>query len=160
NVMSSQQHYSCHVCMRRECWKMLAVNLLPPFIGFFFALYHTTRAYGAGMMDAYLPELVGANAYAYPAYVNEPRPLYEVMLERVPIQAGLRYNVALAESKANDWEACLHEAQAALRDCANYTPAGTLISQALIALGRADESDEFLKNWGMPPADPGKPPTD
>src|SRR5207237_10268570 len=46
NVMSWRQHYSCHVCMRRETWKMLVANLLPPFIGFAFAVVQAVRSYG------------------------------------------------------------------------------------------------------------------
>jgi len=161
NVMSWREHYSCHVCMRRECWKMLAFNLLPPFIGEFVAIYHTVRAYGAGMMDSYLPELVGANAYGTKGRIAEARALYETMLERVPVQAGLRYNLALAYSKANEWEDCLDSAHAALRDCSNYTPAAALVNQALTTLGRTDEAEHFLKTWGVPaPANPTQAPAD
>jgi tetratricopeptide (TPR) repeat protein len=112
------------------------------------------------MMDAYLPELVQANAYGQKGRVEKARKLYETMLSRVPVQAGLRYNLALAEAKAGEWEESLEVAQASLRDCSNYTPAGTLVSQALVALNRAEESDQFLKKWGVPEGTALKSPGD
>jgi hypothetical protein len=156
NFYSWREHYSCHVCMRRECWKMLAINLLPPFIGELFAIYHTIRAYSAGLLDAHLPELVGANEYALRGRAEQAREVYEKMLDRVGPQAGLRYNLALAYSKASEHEACLEAAWASLRDCSNYTPAATLINQTLTTLGRNDEAQRFLATWGIPAAEPAK----
>jgi tetratricopeptide (TPR) repeat protein len=158
NVASWREHHSCHVCMRRECWKMLLGNLLPPFVGTVFAVVHTVRAYGAGITDSYLPELVRANAYAQKGRVDEARTAYEAMLQRVPVQAGLRYNLALAYARVGAWEECLEAARAALRDCSNYAPAGTLVTQALMGLSRKDDAEAFLKGWGMPKPGAGKSP--
>jgi hypothetical protein len=154
NVFSWREHYSCHVCMRRETWKMLLVNLLPPFFGFVFAVIQAVRAYGAGMMDAYLPELVRANARAAKGRVAQARVLYETMLERLGVHAGLRYNLALAHAKATQWQECLKASYEALRDCSNYGPAANLVVQALTNLDRKDEAERFSKTWGMPTADP------
>ena len=150
NVISSQEHYSCHVCMRRECWKMLLVNLLPPFIGFFIGLFHASRAYGAGMMDSYLPELIRANAYANKGRMTQARPLYDAMLNRVSRHPGLRYNLALGYSREGDWELCAESARAALRDCSNYTPAANLLILALTRLGEDAEAQRFQHAWGVP----------
>ena len=152
-----QQHYSCHVCMRRECWWMLAINLLPPFIGTAWSIYNTARAYGAGIMDPYFPELVGANAYARRGKVPAARELYEAMLDRVKVQAGLRYNLAKAYARAGAWEQSLAEAEASLRDCANYAPAGAVVREALEKLNRPAEAEQFAASWGVPAAKPARP---
>jgi tetratricopeptide (TPR) repeat protein len=150
NVYSWRVHHSCHVCMRRECWKMLLGNILPPFIGSLWAIGHTVRAYFAGSLDATLPELVRANAYAHGGRIDAARDLYDEMLERFPVQAGLRYNLALAYSRAQQWEECLEAAERALEDCSNYTPAADLVCQMLARLNRADEAGQFASSWGMP----------
>jgi tetratricopeptide (TPR) repeat protein len=157
NVYSWREHHSCHVCMRRECWKMLAGNILPPFIGIIFATYHTIRAYYAGNLDATLPELVRANAYAQRGKIDQARELYEAMLERFPVQVGLRYDLAMAYAKAQEWEDCLVAAQRALEDCSNYQPAADVVYQALTHMGRGEEAEHFAKSWGMPEGQPAKP---
>jgi hypothetical protein len=150
NFVSWREHHSCHVCMRRECWKMLLGNVLPPFIGIIFAIGHTIRAYAAGSLDSRLPELVSANAYAHRGRIEQAETLYQTMLERLPVQAGLRYNLALAHARAKEWDRSLAAALEALDDCSNYSPAATLVCQALNNSNRPAEAEQFLKSWGIP----------
>jgi hypothetical protein len=157
NVVSWREHHSCHVCMRRECWKMLLGNLLPPFVGTVFAIGHTIRAYAAGDWDARFPELVRANAFAHKGRVEQAEALYQAMLERLPAQAGLRYNLALAFARAGQWAPCLQAAQAALEDCSNYQAAANLVCQALQQLQRGDEATQFSQSWGRPGSDSAIP---
>jgi tetratricopeptide (TPR) repeat protein len=159
NVVSWREHQCCHACMRRECWKMLLGNLLPPFVGELFAIGYTIRAYVAGSMDAQFPELVTANAYGHRSRVEQARDLYEAMLERVPVHAVVRYNLALAYARAGQWDDCLDAARCALADCANYQPAAGLVCDALVHLDRKAESEHFAQSWGMPASDIGKPAT-
>jgi tetratricopeptide (TPR) repeat protein len=157
NFASWREHHCCHACMRRECWKMLLGNVLPPFVGLVFAMGHTIRAYAAGGMDGRFPELVAANAYGHRGRFEQARELYEAILEREPAHAGLRYNLALAYARAERWDECLEAAEAALEDCANYLPAAGLVCQAFTKLDRAAESEQFAKSWGMPVSDAARP---
>lgn len=150
NFISWSQHYCCHNCMRTECWKMLGVNLLPPFIGMAPAIYQTVRAFSAGNLDKLFPELVKANGYARKGRADDAVRLYELMLQRVPVQAGLRLNMALAYARAGNWQHSLDAAEDALADCSNYQPAGNVVCQALTQLGRQEESTQYSQRWGMP----------
>ena len=154
NLIQWREHLSCHVCMRRECWKMMIGNVLPPFIGMAYAIWQTVRAYAAGTLDPRFPDLVRANALAQKKRAAEAEAVYQGMLDRTPVQAGLRYNLALANAKAGGWERCLDFAQESLDDCSNYTPAANLMMQAFQALGRPADAYRVGEFWGKVTAAP------
>jgi hypothetical protein len=67
--------------------------------------------------------------------------LYERMLGRSGVSAGVRYNQAKWRYDQEDWSGALEKALSALGDCPNYPPAADLACRSLVRLGRLEDAE-------------------
>lgn len=146
-IIRTRTRACCHACMRRDAWKALGFNL-PSLLGLPDAIAGLIKAYSGWALDSVYPELDAANLAATRGNLAKAQKLYYQMLERNPVAAGIRYNLARAKSLAGDWENSLNLADESLADCSNYAPSGRLISESLERLGDPYEAKRFIDCWG------------
>ena len=140
----------CGACLRKRVWKMFFMNL-PFLVGVPNAVAALIRAYGARSIDPDYPELDSANSAAQSGDVVRAEKMYHAMLERRPVAAGIRYNLAHAYAQTGQWQECMDAAHESLADCSNYQPAADLIRLVLTDLGQSEDAEAFQRDWGRIP---------
>jgi hypothetical protein len=88
-------------------------------------------------------ELDAANIAAMNGRPDRADILYERLLSRIKVSAGLHYNRAKVRYDGDDWSGALEETLAALKDCSHHIPAIELACRSLVRLGRLDEAESF-----------------
>src|SRR6056297_122756 len=144
----SSTSFRCPACMRGEAWKMFAGNLLFV-LGIPAAIYQLVRAYGSDRVAGALAGLHSANLAAKKGNVPAAVTAYEKILDRVPIAAGLHYNLALSLANAGRLEQAAAAAELSLGDCANYRPSAGLLLALYEQLGRSEDAAELKMQWGV-----------
>jgi hypothetical protein len=142
--------------MRGEAWKMLAANALFV-LGAPFALWQLLRSYFMGSHRSNYPNLDSANCAAQAGNVEKAETLYQFMLERAPLVAGIHLNSAKAHAHVADWRGCLQSALNSLSACSNYNPAAGLVLQSLRSQNLIQEAEVFEQQWGKEGLETAKP---
>jgi hypothetical protein len=146
--------WRCPGCMRGEAWKMLFGNLIFVF-GVPVALVQLFRAYGGADVGAALPGLDKANLKARKGDLEGAIASYQSILEKVPTQAGVKYNIGLAILAQNDVQRAAKMFEYALNDCANYAPAARMLGGCYEQLGETEKLAELKRQWNAG-KDPGE----
>ncbi len=149
----SRTSYRCPGCMRGEAWKMLAGNLLFV-LGIPAAVYQLARAYGSDRVAGAMAGLHSANLAAKKGNVSSAVAGYTKILDRIPVAAGLHYNLALSLAHSNQLEQAIAAAELSLGDCSNYRPSAGLLLALYEQLGRADEMAALKRQWGVEEPEP------
>ncbi len=131
----------CGACMRTEALTNLRGNLITV-VGAPISIMELVQArFRGSRRSARFAELDAANFAASQGRFDRADILYERLLARNRVAAGLHYNRAKLRYDWEDWTGALEKARSALDDCANYLPAVGLACRSLVRLGRLDEAE-------------------
>jgi len=144
---SQRQTWRCPGCMRGEAWKMLAGNLVFV-LGVPVALTQLFRAYGGTDVGGKYPGLDSANVKARSGKFQPAIADYRKILEKTPIAAGVKYNIALALIEREDWSGAASMLEFALADCANYQVAANALAGCYEKLGEEEKLAALKDQWG------------
>ena len=127
--------------MRTEALTNLRGNLIAV-VGVPISLIELMQAHYRGSRRfVKFAELDAANYAAMQGRFDRADLLYERMLGRNRVAAGLHSNRAELRCGWEDWSGALEKALSALEECSNYPPAASLAFRSLAQLGRLDEAE-------------------
>lgn len=144
----SDKTWRCPGCMRGEAWKMLGGNLLF-LLGIPVALVQLFRSYGGTDIGGAYAGLDSANIKARKGDLRGAINAYENILAKQPVSAGLKYNIALAFLQQDDIKNATHTLEYALKDCANYQPAASVLATCYEQAGEGSKLATLRKQWGV-----------
>jgi len=137
----------CNVCMRKEVWKMLAVNFLFV-VGTIPTLVQIFRAYfGGSNLSSTFRELDAGNVAAQKGDFAGASALYERVLEKQPHSAGVFYNLGLAQYQAGNLDHSASALTASLNACINYSPAFVALSNLLETTGDSERLERVRQRF-------------
>ncbi len=150
----------CHVCIRREAWKMLAGNLL--FVILVpVAVVQLCRAYfGGSAKSASFAGLDAANALARKGRVDDAGRAFDIIADRLPAAAGVHFNHAMAKILANDVNGAARQFERSLQDCANFGPSLNGLWQCYQMQGDPEKLKALEMKLGMMGIDLDRPASD
>ena len=125
---------------------MLLGNLLFV-LGVPVALVQLYRSYGGTSVGTKYAGLDGANLRARRGDITGAIGAYQKILERVPVTAGVKYNIGTAFVQQNQLEEAAQMFEYSLADCSNYAPSASALAQCYTTLGaeeklaRSEESE-------------------
>jgi hypothetical protein len=131
----------CGACMRAEAWVNLRGNVLSLIGVPASALEFAQARFRDSRRFVRYAELDEANGAAADGRSERADVLYERILGRNDVSAGVRYNQAKWRYDQEDWSAALAKALSALGDCPNYPPAADLACRSLVRLGRLEDAE-------------------
>jgi hypothetical protein len=149
-VVTTGFHYDttsrCSGCMRSTAWKMVLVNLLGV-LAFPFALVQLYRAYATRSVAGPMDGIDTANLWWLRGNVEGALKRYDEIMERVPLNAGVKYNVARGLMLNNDLPHAQAMFEMSLDDCANYWPSVHGLFECLAQQGKHKELAAARKLW-------------
>jgi len=137
----------CPACMRGTAWRMLLVNFLFV-LGIIPSVYQLIRAYASDKVSGAFSGLHAANLKATKRNYSAATKIYQSILERVPLAAGIHYNLGLALVQNKEWERAAAAFELSLDDCSNYRYAAGGLMHCYETLGRTEELIAMQKQWG------------
>ena len=137
----------CPACMRGTAWRMLAVNFLFV-LGIIPAVYQLIRAYASDKVSGVFSGLHAANLKATKRNYSAATKIYQSILERLPLAAGIHYNLGLALVQNKEWERACSAFELSLDDCSNYRYAAGGLMHCYETLGRTTELAAMQQQWG------------
>ncbi len=143
----------CSGCMRRSAWKMVIGNLFG-LIGLPFALVQLYRSYSTRKLTGVFERLDDANLLARRGRMDEALELYDQIMDRVPQNAGVKFNIASGLMFKRDYEHAEQMFELSLDDCANYWPS---INGLLLSLQKQRKTKKIAvvrELWGLRPGPP------
>ena len=138
--------WRCPGCMRSEAWKMLLGNLLFV-LGVPVALVQLFRSYGGTSVGGKYAGLDGANLRARGGDVTGAISAYQKILDRVPVTAGVKYNIGIALAQQDQVQEAAQMFEYSLGDCSNYQPAATALLHCYTKLGEEGKAAELKRAW-------------
>lgn len=142
----SQKSMRCPACMRSTAWKMLGLNFIFV-LGIIPAIYQLIRAYGSDKIAGPFAGLHGANLKATRRNYSAATKTYQAILERVPVAAGVHYNLGLALTQNKEWERASAAFELALADCSNYRYAAGGLIHCYENLDRQQDIEALRACW-------------
>ena len=112
----------CRVCMKGEAWRMLLLNG-PFLIGVPWSVTQLWRTYRSSKRFQAFQGIDRANQCVQRGDLAGALQGYSRIMERIPVCAGLKYNLAKCLESLGRFEEAQAVYQDALLDCANYRPA-------------------------------------
>lgn len=143
----TKESLRCPACMRGTAWKMLAMNLLFV-LGIVPSVYQLIRAYASDKVGGVFSGLHAANLKATKRNYSAATKIYQSILERVPVAAGIHYNLGLALVQNGEWERASAAFELSLDDCSNYRYAAGGLMHCYETLGRTQELADMQRQWG------------
>ena len=145
--------WRCPACMRGDAWKMLFGNLLFV-VGVPVAITQLVRCYGGGITGGPTAGLDAANLKARKGDVLGALDGYRVILENVPVCAGVKYNVGLALAQQGETGRAAESLRLAFDDCSNYVPAYRVLAACYEELGETERLAELNRIWEVEDSEP------
>ena len=140
--------FQCSACMRRSAWKMVIGNLFG-LLALPFALIQLKRAYTTESLTGVFEGLDDANGLAARKKIELALDKYDLVMDRVPINAGVKFNIAKGLMLKKDFEHARQMFEMSLEDCANYWPSIMGIVDCLEALGDEAQLAATRKFWKL-----------
>lgn len=137
----------CSGCMRWSAWKMVVGNLFG-LLGFPFALIQLYRAYSSDKLIGRFAGLDDANVLARRKKIDRALEKYDLIMQNVPENAGVKYNIAFGLLIKHDFESAQTMFEMALDDCSNYRPAVNGLIRALKFQKKNKEIEAVERVWG------------
>ncbi|MEM9413515.1 MAG: hypothetical protein AAGA30_20575, partial [Planctomycetota bacterium] len=138
----------CSGCMRNSAWKMVVGNLFG-LLGFPFALIQLYRSYSTKKLTGEFTGLDDANVLNRWNKIDKALDRYDEIMERVPINAGVKYNIAIGLLRKQDYANSEKMFELSLDDCANYWPAVSGLVTSLEGQGKTKQIEAVEKLWGL-----------
>ena len=146
-------HYNhvvrCSGCMRSSAWKMVGGNLFG-LLGLPFALLQLYRSYSTKSIAGRFEGLDTANVLARRGKLDSALDRYDEVMDRVPENAGIKYNIGLGLMVKNDFSHAQELFELSLDDCSNYWPAVNGLMKSLQMQGKSEELKAAYRIWGRP----------
>ena len=98
---ASEKTVRCPACMRWEAWKMLMANIFG-LLGLPTAITQLSRSYRSRVEKGPLRGLDDANILANRGKIDRALDRYDLLMDNVPINAGIKYNIAAGLMKKDD----------------------------------------------------------
>ncbi len=143
--------YCCPGCFRKTAWSMLFGNL-PFLIGVPVAIQQLRHCYWGAIRSGPFRGLHEANKYLKVGKIPAALSLYEEILQRHPLSAGVKYNIALGLARQNDHQHAVEMLELALQDCQNYVPAQQQLVETLLFLGRNEQAQTMIEKYRLEPS--------
>ena len=140
----------CSGCMRSSAWKMVLGNLFG-LLGFPFALVQLYRSYSTKSLTGRFEGLDTANVLARRGNVDKALQRYDEIMDRVPENAGVKYNIGFGLMLKKDFGHAQEIFELSLDDCSNYWPAVNGLLRALQQQGKSDQIEAVYRVWGSRP---------
>jgi hypothetical protein len=118
---SSDKTTRCPACMRTEAWKMFFANIFG-FLGLPVAIVQLFRSYRGKVDSGPLKGLDDANILANKGKIEKALDRYDVLMDNVPVNAGIKFNIGSGLLTKGDVESAETMFLLSLEDCANYWP--------------------------------------
>ena len=144
----TKESMRCPACMRGTAWKMLAINFLF-ILGTIPSIYQLIRAYASDKVGGVFSGLHTANLKATKRDYSAATRIYQSILERVPVAAGIHFNLGLALVQNQEWERASAAFELSLDDCSNYRYAAGGLMHCYETLGRKEELSSLQRLWGI-----------
>ncbi|QDT64980.1 tetratricopeptide repeat protein [Calycomorphotria hydatis] len=148
----SKNKWCCAGCRRGDAWKMFFGNFLF-ILGLPYAIYSLIKAYGIGNLTGNFRGLDSANVLARSGKFEKAIEKYRTVLERVPISAGIKYNIGLALLKQNNHEQAAKAFELSLADCGNYSPSYGALCGCYEQIGEEEKLADLKEMWEDEPAE-------
>lgn len=146
---SSRTTWRCPGCMRGDAWKMLFGNVFG-LIGIPVAMTQLYRCYfSQGGASGKLKGLDTANVMANKGKVEAALGRYETLMENVPVNAGVKFNIGSGLMAKGDFEHAVPMFQMALEDCGNYWPAVQRMAYCFSEQGKEGELNALRKQYRL-----------
>ncbi len=143
---SSRSTWRCPPCMRGEAWKMLFGNLIFV-LGVPTAIWQLARSYGGSSVGGPFKGLDTGNIKARKGDLAGALESYRTILGKVPVSAGVKYNLGMALLAQGNKEKAADSFELALQDCTNYVPAYGQLCHLLQELGETERLKELAQMW-------------
>lgn len=138
----------CSACMRKAAWKMVVGNLFG-LLALPFALVQLKRAYSTKSLAGVFEGLDDANAFASRKKIELALDKYDQVMDRVPVNAGVKFNIARGLILKQDYEHARQLYEMSLEDCSNYWPAIMGMVECLELLGDERQLAATRKFWKL-----------
>ncbi len=138
--------WRCPPCMRGEAWKMVFGNLLFV-LGFPWAVYQLFRSYGGASVGGVYRGLDTGNLRARKGNLTGALENYREILSKVPVSAGVKYNLGIALLGQNNPRQAAESFELALADCSNYAPAYGQLTALYDQLGETEKRKALQAMW-------------
>jgi Tetratricopeptide repeat len=146
NGFWQKETWRCPPCMRGDAWKMLFGNMLF-LVGLPIAIVQLFRSYGGSSVGGRFKGLDTGNIKARKGDLAGAVASYRGILERVPVTAGVKYNLGVALLAQGNNEKAAGSFELALRDCANYAPAYRQLKAIYTRMGQTEKLKELERIW-------------
>ena len=143
---SSDKTFRCPGCMRWEAWKMFAVNIFG-LLGLPVAITQLIRSYRSKTSKGPLSGLDDANILARKGKIDRALDRYDKLMDNVPINAGIKYNIAQGLMRKEDFASAKAMYTMSLEDCANYWPSVAGLANCLAHLEQLDEMEALRARY-------------
>lgn len=143
--------FQCSACMRRSAWKMVIGNLFG-LLALPFALMQLRRAYATENLTGIFQGLDDANGLAARKKIDLALDKYDQVMDRVPVNAGVKFNIATGLMLQGDYDHARQMFQMSLEDCANYWPAIMGMVECLEVLGDEQQLAATRTFWNLDPS--------
>ena len=138
----------CSACMRKAAWRMVAGNLFG-LLALPFALYQLKRAYSTKSLTGAFEGLDDANALASRKKLELALDKYDQVMDRVPVNAGVKFNIARGLVLQQDYEHARQMYEMSLEDCANYWPSIMGMVECLELMGDERQLAATREFWNL-----------
>lgn len=146
---SYRKTYRCPGCMRGDAWKMFFVNIFGV-LGLPVAITQLIRSYfPRGSGGGKLKGLDNANVLANKGKIEKALDRYESMMEALPLNAGIKYNIGSGLATKGDFAHAEPMYEMSLEDCANYWPSLRGLSACYQIQEKTDQLNQLRLRYGV-----------
>ena len=144
----SEKTVRCSACMRWEAWKMLFGNIFG-LLGLPVAVTQLIRSYRGRVEKGPLKGLDDANILANRGKIDRALDRYDVLMDNLPINAGIKYNIGSGLLTKGDAVHAESMFLLSLEDCSNFAPSLSGLLFCYQQLGKDAERKQLEFQMGI-----------
>ena len=144
----SNKTVRCPACMRFEAWKMLFGNIFG-LLGLPVAFIQLFRSYRGKIEKGPLKGLDDANILANRGKIDRALDRYDVLMDNLPINAGIKYNIGSGLLTKGDVPHAETMFLLSLEDCANFAPSLSGLHFCYNALDKKEALQQLKFQMGI-----------
>lgn len=148
----SEKTVRCPGCMRWEAWKMLFGNIFG-LLGLPVAITQLIRSYRGRVEKGPLGGLDDANILANRGKIDKALDRYDVLMDNLPINAGIKYNIGSGLLTKGDVPHAEAMFLLSLEDCSNFAPSLSGLMFCYQTLGKDAERKQLEFQMGLDEVD-------
>ena len=144
----SEKTVRCSACMRWEAWKMLFGNIFG-LLGLPVAVTQLIRCYRSRVEKGPLKGLDDANILANRGKIDRALDRYDMLMDNLPINAGIKYNIGSGLLTKGDVPHATTMFLMSLEDCSNFAPALSGLLFCYQSLGKDADRKQLEFQMGI-----------